>query len=84
MEWMKHLLCLAATAPLVFGTLAAMTDAAEQSGWKRISAARTSREDQGSFLRRVRRARARFEGRDAGHLLHRDQYKKLGLAAREP
>ena len=40
MEWIKHALCLMAAAPLVFGTLLAMTEAAGESGWKLISATR--------------------------------------------
>jgi len=40
MEWIKHMLCLVAAAPLAFGALLAMTDAAGPSGWKQISAAR--------------------------------------------
>lgn len=40
MEWIKHLCWLAVGAPLVFGTLLAVSDAPWQSRWKQISPTR--------------------------------------------
>jgi len=40
MDWMRHLLYLAAGAPLVFGGIAAIADGPQMSAWKRIDADR--------------------------------------------
>ena len=84
MEWIRPILCLAVGAPLVIGAVLAMTDAAGQSRWKQISAAR--------ILENIKVLSSdEYEGRaPASHgetlatTYIEDQFKKVGLKPGNP
>lgn len=84
MEWIKHILCVLVGALLVFGALLAMADAAGQSGWKQINAAR--------ILENIKVLSSdQYEGRapaSQGETLAtgyiEDQFKKVGLKPGNP
>ena len=84
MEWIKHVFCLAAGAPLVLGALLAMSDAPGQSGWKQINTTR--------FRETIKVLSSdEYEGRapaSKGETLAtayiEDQFKKMGLKPGNP
>jgi Zn-dependent M28 family amino/carboxypeptidase len=84
MEWIKHMLCLLAGAPLVCAALLAMSEAAVPSGWKLINAARTLENIKvlSSDEYEGRAPASKGETLATGYI--EDQFKKVGLKPGNP